>query len=182
MTDDLQGSAAASVAESLRDTTAEEIVRLAEDERAALSKVLFPDTDVREIVILDKPRKLRPLPIKWSKQIHALVKPFQDQVGRAIQDQIAKKADAEDVNEEHILKVLFDIADVLVTYYQWEDVKAALEEEEITLGEVQDLVVRQTTLQADNDFLLTGLRMLVTLMRQAEIRSVRLRSTLAGLF
>lgn len=180
MIDDLEGTGSAAIAEELREQTILGVGNLADRERARLSKVLFPDTHTTDVELLGVTRKVRPLPVKWARQLHAIVHPFQDAVGAEVQAQVAGAEPSKTVTEVEILKTLFDSAEVLASYYKWEDVAAALREEEITLAEVQALVVRQMQVQADNDFLLTGLRMLIVIMQQAEMRSVRYQSLLGG--
>jgi len=160
------------------------LLTLTADQREMLSKALFPDTHTDTVEVLGVKRTLRPLPIKWSKQMHALLAPFHE--GLEAAEITAEGTNIEKVkevvaNELDLLSLMLSASEIIATYYKWEDVLEALKSEEVLSDELQALIVVQQNLQKANDFLLMGLRMLVGVMQQAEIQSVRMLSMFSGL-
>ena len=157
---------------------------LTEEQQALLSKALFPSTHTDRVTFCGKERTLRPLTIKWSKQIHILLEPFHQSVAssgvREGETDLSKVQDEVDKSELDLLEMLTDVARVLVTFYKWAGVEEKIDEEDILQEELQDLVNCQLRLQRSNDFLLMGLRVLVGVMQQAEIQAVKLLSMFSG--
>jgi hypothetical protein len=153
------------------------------EQREMLSKTLFPDTHNDSVDIFGKSRALRPLPIKWSKQVHAMLRPFHEAVeSRGVTDQDQDFEKLEEIQTEaDLVRLLLNVSGVIADFYQWADVKEAIQTEDILIEDLQALVVRQTNLQNTNDFLLTGLRVLVGVMQQAEIQSVKYQNMFSGL-
>lgn len=143
---------------------------LLKDEKDALSKVLFPDTHIGKIVLLGKSRDLRPLTIKYARKLHAAVLPFAKQVQDLERDSVF---DA-DVPLNEAMK---SACDVIADFYEWSDVKKAVEAEDFTQAELQQLIVEQQALNGDNDFLLGPLRVIILILRGREIASMKLRNS-----
>lgn len=146
---------------------------LSDDQQKALSKALFPQTHTGKVTVLGKERTLRPLTIKYARQLNAHLQAFQDKVSEG--------ADEEKVVDLDLLDTVLSACTVIAQFYGWEDVLKAVEEEDCELTEMQGLVVAQTNLQDSNDFLLMGLRLLVVVMQQAEIEMTHLQNTFRGL-
>jgi len=159
---------------------------LSAEEKEMLSQALFPRTQTDKVQVCGKERTLRPLTIKWSKQVHILLAPFINDVQasglRAGETDLKKLQDHIDQTELDLLKILTDVSLILAEFYGWEDVTEKIGEEDVYQAELQALVVRQMDLQKANDFLLLGLRVLVGVMQQAEIQAVRLLSMFSGQF
>ena len=157
---------------------------LSEEEQALLSKALFPSTHTDKVTFCGEERTLRPLTIKWSKQIHILLEPFhQDVAASGVKEgetDLSKVQEQVDKSELDLLEMLTSVARVLVTFYKWEGVAEKIADEDIYQEELQDLVNCQLRLQGSNDFLLMGLRVLVGVMQQAEIQAVKLLSMFSG--
>lgn len=145
---------------------------LTEEQRQQLSKALFPDTYTDEVEVCGKQRKIRPLTIKPARVISSLLESFQTLVNEA---QVSKSP-----IEIDVLKNILSVCSVLAGYYKWEDVKAKIEEEDVSLSELQLLIVQQVRLQDSNDFLLNGLRTLVGVMQVHEITALHLQSISNG--
>ena len=173
MSTDLTG--AADKADTIELDITEGVEALTPEQREQLSASLFPDTHTDKVMVLGKERLLRPLPIKYSKQINVLLSSFQKMVA-ASQSGVAAEA-----IEIDLLTHVVGVCGVLAKFYEWEDVQAALDEEEMQLKELQSLIVHQVHLQEMNDFLLMPLRVLVGVMQQSEIAMIRLQSIFSGL-
>lgn len=141
------------------------------DQEAILSKALWPETHIVEFEIDGKTRKLRPVPIKTSKELWAALKPFSDQYGAALRDKDAK------LNiDMQAVEALKAACVILTNYYSqkepdqgWAELKALIEADEIAIGELQMFAVLQERLNGTNDFLLSPLRVLITAQRTAEM-------------
>ena len=166
----------------ITESTTLAVSLLSDEQREMLSMALFPDTHTNIVRVLEKERTLRPLPIKWAKQVHAVLAPFHEAIEKAgVKEGDTDLSKVEETQTEvELLELLIRVGRVLATYYKWEDVVEALDEEELTVEELQELVVTQQNLQSANDFLLMGLRVLVGVMQQAEIQSVRMMTTLTS--
>lgn len=148
---------------------------LSEDEQESLSKVLFPDTHTSSVELLKIPRDIRPLPVKAAQRLKALVAPITKQIERAMQ------ATEKDPNVDYdadgpILEVLERTAGFLADYYNWEDVRAAVKGDGLTMTEYQALVVSQVHINGANDFSVAPLRTVVRLMQLTEMLAVRFQS------
>jgi hypothetical protein len=161
------------------------IENLSEDQRAQLSKVLFPETHTDKITVLGQERQLRPTPIKVSRKIDDLLSPLIDKIEAA-----EKSAEDVDVGED-MLAVLFEVVAYLADFYEWEDVATAAREENLSHVELERVAVGQQNLNGRNDFLLQGLRIviktlqandiLVLLLEESMMSSITLRSLKDGI-
>jgi hypothetical protein len=138
---------------------------LTDDQRAALSKVLFPDTHTDKVTVGGTERQLRPLTVKFSRRVHAALLPFTKKAEAAAASEEAFSLDTDTVES------LYETAKILSEYYEWEDVPKLIEEEDVLLSELQTLAIQQQNLQGENDFLLAPLRLLIKLMRVREMLS-----------
>lgn len=152
------------------------------DERKDLSKVLFPDTHTNKVSVLGKEREVRPLPIKYGKQINELLNPIADKIGKAITTPTEEKPlEGSDVPHSEMVEALQKVADILATFYHWEDVKLAIAEEELTVTELQSLAFVQMEVSGSNDFLLSGLRLIVKALQMQEVLVLKFQNLLTGL-
>ena len=143
---------------------------LSEDEKKNLSTVLFNLSSTR-VNILDKERALRPLPIKFAKQIHALLSPFTEKLQKAASaDQII------DINND-LTACLTDACKIIADFYKFDDIKADIESELLSLTDLQLLAHTQAQLNGSNDFLLLPLRLVINLMQMHEIVAMKLQNT-----
>lgn len=166
----------ADIDESVQEAVALAEAALTDEQREQLSKALFPDSDTTSVTVYGKTRELTPLPLKYSRQINSKLTAFNTALKKA-----QAGGDAE-VTEEQLADGLVSVAKIIATKNDWSDLQEALEEEEVLMDEIQALVVCQTEVQQRNDFLLTPLRVLVTLLRKREILTVTLlQSTNFGL-
>lgn len=152
---------------------------LTEEERAKLSRVLFPDTDTAEVVVLGKTRELRPLPIKPATRLKKAIAPYVAEIQKNY-EQAERGEDVDYDAEQTICDSLEKSAAVLADYYGWQDVKDALATDGLPLVDLQTLAVTQSEVNGTNDFLLGNLRTVVQWMRVAEMMTVRFQSTLTG--
>lgn len=157
-------------AAQVEDAVDQGLGELTPEQQDQLSKALFPDTHTDKVKVLDKERVLRPLPLKYSREINARLKPFHEKITGAFKGQDV------DVEEQELADDLVSVALILAARYNFEDVVAALQEEELTVDEIQAFVVTQVNLQQKNDFLLTPLRFLVGLLQRREIAMTQLQS------
>lgn len=152
---------------------------LSEDEQESLSKVLFPDTHTSTVEILKINRELRPLPVKPAQRLKALVAPIAKQIEKAMQA-TEKDASVDYDADGPILEILDRTANFLADFYGWEDVRAALKGDGLSMSEYQALVVAQVHVNGANDFSLAPLRTVVRLMQLTEMLAVRFTSLLSG--
>ncbi len=141
---------------------------LTEDEQSRLSKVLFPETHVKEVMLCEKVRSLHPLTVKYSRKLHALAEPLVLEVEKAQKDGTVFQID------EQLSACLFKIILVMCEAYgrEWDDVKGRATDEDIHLDELQGAIVAQQNLQGLSDFLLSPLHVLVKIMRAREVAEV----------
>lgn len=144
---------------------ADAYMTLTPEERDSLSLVLFPDTHTDKVTLLEKERKLKPVPIKYAKQIHILMQP--------ITREINIKSKSEDKTLHDIDSILLDslksICLILAEFYKWPDVQVAVEDGMIQTSELQILAMTQAKLNGESDFLLGGLRAVILMMQHHEI-------------
>lgn len=155
----------------LAEAFGKEFLSLPKDLESQLSKVLFPDTFTFEVEILGKKRALKALPLKYSKQIHHSLLPFTE---------AKKKADeSKEIVQLDLLVVdaLKEVAKVLSVFYGWADVPKAVEDEELTLKELQALAVTQERIEGASNFLLGSLRIIIRLLQIHELSNVKFQST-----
>lgn len=141
------------------------------DQDAVVSKALFPDTHTVDLEIDGKTMKLRPVPIKTSKALYDVIKPFSDQYAKAMKD----TETVFNMNLEAV-KSLKDACSILCSYYStkepeagWDKIQKAIMEDDISMSEMQLFAVLQERLNGTNDFLLSPLRTLLAAMRTAEL-------------
>jgi len=143
---------------------------LTPEQREMLSKVLFPDTDTKHVMLCGKRRELVPLPVKVCRKLHAQFKPFNDAARAAAESSGVFSVD------EDLLLALFEAGKTLAEHYKWPDVEKQIDDEDIHISELQALVNVQQRLQGDNDFLLGPLRVAVKVMQAREVVEVRLKT------
>ena len=173
-----------STAEEIKLTKAQEqavnevfgpkFLELAKDESEALSKVLFPDTHTEEITVLGITRKLRPLPLKISKQLHQLLRPISDKISAGLKD-----PSLVDMTEDLVLS-LKEVAVLLSSFYSWTDVQKELPDDGLSLSELQSIAVCQQKINGANDFLLGPLRIVVRVMQLQEVVTLKFHSTFSS--
>lgn len=151
--------------ERIQESLGLAIQELSEEERKSLSKVLFPDTHTNEITVGGKKRTLRPLPVKWTRQVSHILQEFNQKTSGS-EDEVAS-----DLN---MLDALIKVVRILAEYYKWDDLLD--DPESLNIGEIQSLVYTQTELNGANDFLLSRLFMLVKQMQTREVLQLRLKS------
>jgi hypothetical protein len=156
--------------DQLNSATRETLGGLTSEERAGLSKALFPETHTQEITLLGKPRVLRPLTIKYAKMLHAQLQPLAKELAGAMQGGAIEVVDDQVIS--HVMKAAGTIAE----FYSWDDVIGAINDEDIDITQLQTLVVQQARLNGENDFLLGPLRVVILVMQMHELITVRLRS------
>ena len=172
-------------AQVLAEQLGEGLIRLSPDEEKYLSKVLFPESDPTPLEVLGIERIIHPLPLKYTKQIGALVRPY----AKILQKAMMTGDDKEDVvntdaaqvigsAEEDVVAALSEAVKVMATHYKWSDVVTAVQEEELSLTDLQSLATRQLEANGHNDFLLGPLRTLILVMQVYEMMSLRFRSLL----
>ena len=159
-------------AAQVEDLVQEGLAGLTAEQHENLSKALFPSTHTDKVDVLGKERVLTPIPLKYSREINARLKPFNDKLRSA-----TKGADV-DVDEQELANDLLAVSLILAKRYGFEDLAQAITDEEVTTDEIQAFVVTQVNLQQRNDFLLTPLRFLVGLLQQREIMTMSLLSPL----
>lgn len=152
------------------------LLQVEEDDYSKLSKALFPDSHTDTVELLGLKRTLRPLPVKYAKQLFELFFPFTKAL-----DESTKGTPQESTMslDGPILTAMFKQAEILAKYYKWDDVLKAAQEEELTLTELQSLSSVQSELNRSNDFLLGPLRIAIRLMQIAEIMNLKFQSTLS---
>lgn len=150
--------------------------QLSPEEAAGLSKVLFPDTHTTHVDILGKRRELKPLVIKWSKKLRAVMQPWAKKLDDAV-----KNPDAVDLDTD-LVSALSAATLVLCEAYgpEWNDIREALAVDEVPLKEIQELAAVQTQLQGEHDFLVLPLRVALMVMRSVEIQQRRYQSIFSG--
>lgn len=163
-----------SVETQVQDSYSKLFAELSPEEAAGLSKALFPATHTSQVVVLGKPRELRPLTIKWSKKLRACMQPWSEQLDRAVNS--PEKIDI----DLDLLEAIKQSAKIICEHYQWADITAAIDEEDISNTEIQTLVVAQVKLQGENDFLVVPLRVAVMVMQSAEIQQRRFQTMFGG--
>lgn len=154
----------------LAEAFGSKFLSLSDDDAAQLSKVLFPETHIVELELLGIKRKLRPLPVKYAKAIFSQVRPL----GTAILSGM-KSPEVVDITAT-VCEALTVAASEIAAFYKWQDVQQALTEEEISLPEMQELIVHQQKLNGASDFLLGPLRVVIMVMQMHEVVNVKYRN------
>lgn len=157
--------------------------QMSDAEREKLSKALFPETHTDTVKVLGKERLLRPLTIRYARVVNKLLQPYLDRIDKQVSDE---PLDANSLDEkkkaleesEITLKYLLRLAGTLAEFYgkDWEDIKEAVSNEDISLVELEDVAVQQAHLNSVNDFLLVPLRTLIRILRWEEMRNAKLET------
>jgi len=158
---------APSLEEAVQVLLETEIGSLSDAQKNLLSQALFPETHTADVVVLGTKRELRPLTIKWSRKLHVLMQPFNQKATQAAESESVFSVDGD------LLEALGKVATLLAEHYGWEDVKTAVDEEDIHIEDLQALAVRQEKLQGDNDFLLAPLRVAIKIMQAREVMTIK---------
>jgi len=155
---------------------------LTPEQRAELSRsVLFPETHTTEIEVLGFPRTLRPTTIKVSRQLEKLTKPITVKLDEAERRARQLRAEGKDPDaeededldvDEDLLQALKAATACLAEWYDWEDVVAAVKEEDISQTELQAVVYNQVGLNGQNDSFLRPLRVVIRMLQVGEIAAV----------
>ena len=156
-----------STEEQIGSLAADQMEPLTEKQREELDKVLFPETHKDKVRVLGIVRSLNPIPIKVARALNAAIKPVAHKVEGSFQT--AEKVEI----DEEILEALKEGSRILTKYYGWEKVTEAIDNEEVTTSELQDLVFTQTRLNDTNDFLLGPCRVLERVLQLTEILRVK---------
>lgn len=159
------------------------LAQLSEEDKEKLSKVLFPDTHTDTVLVLGKERTLRPTSLKTSRQIYSLTKNVQEKIKQQTEvsgENLFASVDA--VAEEFsdvVVKTLISVAKCLCDYYgeEWNDIKVAAADEDISFAELQAIVQIQQALNTANDFFLQPLRAFVRLLQMREVSMVLLEKS-----
>lgn len=156
------------------------LTQLSDEDREKLSKVLFPSTHTTEVEVLGIKRKLSPLPLKIDKEVHAALRPLSEKL---VEDLKEAQEDFSKTNyqiNDDVIGALKDLAKILARHYKWDDVGPAVDNELLTITEMQSLAYVQQEVQGSNDFLLGTLRTCLRLMQINEIVQVRFQSLLTS--
>lgn len=142
-------------------------------EETKLSKVLFPDTHTTSVTILGKKRVLKPVPLKVSQQLRTALVELTDRLQAAF----AETKTVKPVDDDMVTGMKTACL-IISEYYGWADIIEALEQDNLTVSELQSIVALQSQLNGANDFLLTGLRVAVRVMQLGELWNHRFHSML----
>ena len=151
---------------------------LSDEDKEKLSKVLFPETHTDTISILGVDRTLHPTSLKVSRIIYALTKEVQEKVQQQTDEDDAKvftsMAEFEDDFESVVIGTLTKVAKCLCDFYgsEWDDIKVALADEDLSLAELQAISYTQQELNTSNDFFLQPLRAFVRVLQAREVATL----------
>lgn len=140
---------------------------LTPEQKEQLNKVLFPDTHTDKVKVLGEVRTLTPLPVKITRKLNTVAKPL----AKKIEDS-SKVRENVDIDED-LLEVLSESVLLLADYYKWDDVKKEVKEEGLRITELEEVLFTQLHLNENNDFLLSPLRSILSVLRITEIVRVR---------
>lgn len=145
-----------------------ETANMTEEQLRLRSLALFPTTHTTEIEVMGVKRVLRPLPIKYAKMINASLHTVSKKINEAITAETAV------VIDEQMLEALKRGVEILCEFYDWKDIKADLAEEaQLTTYDLQLICNTQQRIQGTNDFLLSGLRLVLKMMQLSETLAVK---------
>ena len=164
------------------EVTVPDVFKVTDDDRTNLSKVLFPDTHTQEVTVLGIKRKLKPLPIKYSKQLKVYLDPITEKIGRVTTELSATgNVDVPEVKNEELMDALMGVLEILAKFYGWTDVLENIKNEggELTSTELQAVAVTQEEVCGTNDFLLGGLRLVIKTLQMAEIFHLKFQNILS---
>ena len=159
-----------SLEDALQEDVAKSLLQLSDREK--LSKALFPDTHTKEVELLGITRQLRPVPLKVAKQLETALMP----VSMKLANELAKtEADVGPL----VISALSKAGRILATYYNWQDVQKGLDEEDLSVTELQMLASVQAQLNGENDFLLGPLRVILKVNQLHEIIARKFQSIMS---
>lgn len=154
---------------------AEQFLTLADDDAAKLSKVLFPTTHSKSVEFCDKTLELHVVPIKVAKKLFSLLQDFVKKHESALKTPEVVSLDQDVTNG------MFRVAKELATHYKWDsDIVAKINDEDVSVSDLQSLCYVQQNLNGANDFLLSPLRVLVRLMQVHEIANTKFQNMLTS--
>jgi hypothetical protein len=140
----------------------EDVVGTEEVREESARKVLYPETDTRDIEFLNQKVSLHALPVFYSRKIATVLKPFHKTFAEN-----AKKAseegalDALDMDDTTI-NALIDTAEILCDYYELGISKDRIEKR-ASVADLLGLAQHQLEVNGKSDFLLTPLRLITKL-------------------
>lgn len=158
--------------EAVQDLLDAELESLSEDQKASLSKVLFPTTHTDEVSIGETKFILHPLTIKFSKQVSEATKEFTQSVSDGVNSDKVVSIDAPQ------LDALKNAARVIVGAYGKADLVQKIIDDDVSIEDLQDIVMKQQRIQGLNDFLLFGLRLLIKVMQMQECLLIKMETNL----
>lgn len=138
-----------------------------------LSKVLFPETHTNDIQFYDKKRELHVVPLKVSKKVFSLVKEHATNLHNAIKEPEAEENKNKEMGPD-IAEALLKASKEIVKYYAsketgWQECVKALEDEDVSLGDMQSLCNAQQQLNGANDFFFGPLRTVIRVCQTQEV-------------
>jgi len=144
-----------------------------EEFEAKADKVLYPDTHRKDACLLGKTISLRPLPIKYAKQINFL-----------LEQMTAEAPDAKDggAREDDLLIAKLCRAASIIATYHGEEFTPGQIEDGAGCSEIMAFCEAQVALNGENDFLLWRLRGVFQLLQRALVEKDRLIADATDLF
>lgn len=159
----------------------QELSKLSEDQK--LSLVLFPETHTNEVTIAGIKITLRPLPIKYTKMIFSALDPhttgFKSLFVKPDKPPAAT-VDKPDLNNEAIV-ALQKAGCLLADYYELPELKTKIQDEDVSLSDLENVLNEQQFINGTNDFLLSPLRLILTFLRLLEVTQVNSMKNLLDL-
>lgn len=149
-----------------------ELEKVSEEDRQRM--VLFPATHNKTVEFLGEERTLRPLTAKWAKQLHAALLPFQKIVEAA-----QRGEDVVDIDDD-LFNGLVKGGALVAEFYGWESAQKKIAEHDFLVSELQELLMTQAQLNGENDFLLSPLRSLLTVMQIAGVLQNQYQTQFGG--
>lgn len=147
-----------------------ETSNLTDEQLRLRSLALFPQTHTDKVTVMGVERYIRPLPLKYARQMSVELHDVEAQIEAAFKAKEAVQVDAK------MADALKRGVGVMCSFYKetFNDIQADMEtEEEMTAFDYQLLCNTQQRVQGTNDFLLVGLRLVIKMMQLQETLSVR---------
>lgn len=142
---------------------------LTDSEVDALHPSLFPSARADTVQVLQIDRQIKPIPLKVSAKIKALLTPVVNAIGENVPDDITLTA--------HIAGAV----KILCDHYGWDDIAQAMTgdvgEFGISIVELHEIAVRQTEVSTVTDIYLEPLRRLLNFLRLSTIARLILART-----
>lgn len=152
----------------------EEVQKVLSALAKAEERILFPEGKVLKASLCGETVELRPLPIKWAKQLSARLSDVIKQFGE--EDKKKLKAFQEKADIE-IVDALLDCMVIMAQFYELEDVERESIEKVMSVTEVKALVLAQAQINEDDDFLLMPLQAIIGVLSQATSKAQEVRET-----